>query len=525
VSRIYVITPFGLTAVAAPRFIDATGDGSLAAWAGCGYTFGGEHDEMSLWASFAGYVPGRQEALRPFLSPLDERSALDTTRFILAMRRNSRAPKDAKHTPPPFFVAPRESRHIRGGKAVTFLDVLAGRRYRDGVFRMESNPDIKGLATSDAAKSGFIPTDWKRLYQVTVPYAAMIPVNLDNVIIAGKAYSVTHDALSAARMQRDLCVMGLVAGEAVKLATAGQVALRDIPVTELQKICLAKGMLKPGDVAADDLGFGLTPEAIARKIATTAVMDEALPASAMLCLLPRDQAIAALQAHAEADSPALQRVRCFLGLRPGVESYLQQVDHALSEPVLSKELYGGTATGHKMPDQGYAPTAALMLGSLAHAREPRTGPRLAKLAARVTFDEKDLRSSWGYFYSLACGYERLPGREGVAPLQRVLGTDLFQNRVIRRDGDLRACRDTTAERLAYLRLALARALTRCGAVEGAIELCGFLEEARVCFARAARAELVAATAQDFGFRAGEWRVWLQQHGRTLRPNPLTTAFG
>ena len=525
ISRIYVITPFGLTAVAAPRTIDATGDGSIAAWAGCGYTFGGEHDEMSLWASFAGYLPGRQEALRPFLSPLDERSALDTTRFILAMRRNSRAPKEAKHTPPPFFVAPRESRHIRGGKTVTFLDVLAGRRFSDGVFRMESNPDIKGLATSDAAKAGFIPTNWKTLYQVTVPYAAMIPAALDNVIIAGKAYSVTHDALSAARMQRDLCVMGLVAGEAVRLAVDKNVLLRDVPVPELQRICFAKGMLKPGEVAADDLGFGLTPEEIVRKVVTTADPDAGLPPSAMLCLLPKEQVLKLLEPHLASDQAGIHRVLCFLGARAGVENYLSAVEQALNAPVLSKELYGGTATGHKMPDQGYAPVSALMLGSLAFAREHRAVPLLAKLAGKVSFDEKDLRSSWGYFYSLACGFERLACAEGRAPLKHLLAHALFQERIVTRAGDLRTCQDTTAERLAYLRLALARALARCGDPDGLRELCGFLPEARVCFARAARVELVAATGKDFGFRAADWQTWLRQNGRKLKPNPLTASFG
>ena len=104
-----------------------------------------------------------------------------------------------------------------------------------------------------------------------------------------------------------------------------------------------------------------------------------------------------------------------------MDGYLDQVAQALSEPELSKELYGGKGTGHLMPDQGYAPVSALMLGSLAQARERRAVPLLAKLAERVTFDPKDMRSSWGYFFSLACGFERLACAEGRAPLKRVFG--------------------------------------------------------------------------------------------------------
>jgi hypothetical protein len=524
VHRVYVITPFGLTAVEAPRYIDATGDGAIAAWAGCGYTYGGEHDEVTLWGSYAGYRPGNPEALRPFLSPLDERSALDATRFILSMRRNSKISLESKHVPPPFFVAPRESRHIRGGKTVTFLDVLAARRFKDGVFRAESNPDIKGIATSDAAKSGFIPQDWKHLFQVTVPYAAMIPPALDNLIIAGKAYSVSHDALSTARMQRDLCVMGMVAGHAVRLAIDRQTLLRDIPIKELQGTLISKGMLKATDIADDDFGFGISPAQMANNIAATSDMDANLAPSAMLCLLPRAQALAALEPYANSDHDGINRVMSFLGSPKGMGRYLDLVTQALNAPVLSLELYGGKGASHSMPDQGYAPVSALMLGSLAQARERRAVPLLVKLAARVNCDPKNLRSTWGYFYSLACGFERLACVEGQAPLKRVLGDSLFADHTISRNGDLRACKNVPAERLTYLRLALARALTRCGDPEGALALCGFLNEARVCYARAARAELAAASGKDFGFRAGEWREWIQQNGAMLKPNPLTAPF-
>lgn len=525
---VYVLTPFGLVCVEARHVIDATGDGAVAAWGGSAYTFGGEHDEMTLWASFAGYKPGKPEALRPFLSPCDERSAFDTTRFILSMRRNSKVPLEQRHVPPPFYLAPRESRHIRGGKTVTFLDLLAGRRFADGVFRVESNPDIKGLATSDAAKAGFIPTNWKALYQVTVPYSAMVPGALENVLVAGKAYSATHDALSAARMQRDLCVMGMVAAHAVQLAHTSGRGLREIPVVELQQTLIAKGMLKASDVAADDFGFNLTPEEMAKKVVSTADPDEALPASAMLCLIPRERALAALESHVAAAHPNVERVVCFLGHLRGRQRYLEEVGVALEKSVLSAELFGGKGTKHLMPDQGYAPVSALMLGSLAIAGEKRALPLLARLAERITLDAgelpTELRSAWGYFYSMACGFERLACEEGRQSLRRVLGAFFDRGYVVRRSGDPRDCRDVPAERMAYLQMALSRALLRCGDPEGAVRLCEFLEEARVCLARAARAELAAATGLDFGFDAGAWRSWIAGNGGMLRPNPLTRSF-
>jgi hypothetical protein len=81
-----------------------------------------------------------------------------------------------------------------------------------------------------------------------------------------------------------------------------------------------------------------------------------------------------------------------------------------------------------------------------------------------------------------------------------------------------------AQAMAYLEMALSRALLRCGDAEGGVRLCEFLDEARVCLARAARAELAAATGRDFGFDSKAWRAWLAEQGAEIRPNPLTKAF-
>jgi len=529
IRRVYVITPMGLACIGATHVIDATGDGSLAAWGGCGYTFGGIHDETTLWGSFGVFSPGRQEARRQFLSPCDERSPVDTTRFTMAMRRHSAGGMGGgdfisrqKHAPPSFFLAPRESRHIRCGKTVTFLDTLAGRRFRDGILRAASNHDIKGIGTSDAIKAGFIHTNRRELYELTIPYAALIPTALDNLIIAGKAYSATHDALALARMQPDLCALGIAAAEAVRMAALEKVLLRDIPIRKLQDLLVAKHILKHEDLAEDDFGFPAPTHVLAERVAASPTPDAALAESAMLCLVPRDQALAALAPHTASANPAVQRLLCFLSVPAGVSAYVAAAQAAIDAERLDTVLYG--ATTHPMPDHGFAPQPALLLGCLAHARVPQATALLARLAHRLGAEMGGLNSDWGYLFTLACGFERLACAEGIAPLKEVLTAPILQNRIVSRRDDLRKTADYVGERYAYLRMALARALTRCGSADGALALCEFLDEARVCQARAARAELAAATGQDFGFATDPWRDWIRQHGQTLKPNPLTTPF-
>ncbi|MEI6715640.1 MAG: FAD-dependent oxidoreductase [Verrucomicrobiota bacterium] len=527
IRRVYIITPFGLTSVEGTHLIDATGDGSLCAWAGCGYTFGGEHDEMTLWGSFAGFLPGKGEALRPFLSPCDERSAADATRFILSMRRNSKVPPKGLHMPPPFYLAPRETRHITCGSQLTFLDTLAGRKFADGIFRVESNPDIKGLATSDAAKAGFIPMDWKALFQVTVPYAALIPRQLDNVIIAGKAYCATHDALSIARMQRDLCVMGMAAVHAMEIAKKRRVLPRNVPIRELQQQLIEQEMLKASDISEDNYGFTDTVQELIEKVVSASDMDKALTPSAQLCVLPREKTIAALNAYTGKMTPSAARLFCFLGVRGGNESYLAKTEEMLSVSPLSSEIYGRNLNGYKhtMPDQGYGADSVLMLGALTVAKETRAIPLLVKLSQVLDVENHDFQTFWGYVYTLACSAERFAASEIVWGLQRLLRAERFKNRIVSRTDDIRKCRDTMSERHAYLQLALSRALIRCGDIEGAKALVPFLNEARVCFARCARAELVAATGKDFGFDAKQWMDWFAVNAGVLKANPFSMVLG
>jgi hypothetical protein len=244
----------------------------------------------------------------------------------------------------------------------------------------------------------------------------------------------------------------------------------------------------------------------------------------MLCLMPRQRVLALLEPHAGSSSPGLQRLLAFLGHPKGMEAYVQQVEQVLSEATLSDELFGGIGTKHLMPDQGYAPASALMLGSLCLNRDKRAIPLLSKLAARIAVEPKDLRPGWGYYFTLACGFERLASEEGRQPLKQVLASPVFKDQIVSRNGDIRSCKNTVAERMAYLRMALSRALLRCGDAEGALGLCEFLNEARVCLARAARSELVAATGQNFGFQPTVWREWILKNGASLKPNPLTQTF-
>lgn len=67
-----------------------------------------------------------------------------------------------------------------------------------------------------------------------LPYRMILPVGLDNVLVAGRCAGMTHEGQSAARVSGACFVMGQAAGTAAALATASGRIPREIDIRELQ---------------------------------------------------------------------------------------------------------------------------------------------------------------------------------------------------------------------------------------------------------------------------------------------------
>jgi len=132
----------------------------------------------------------------------------------------------------------RESRRIVGGYMLTKDDVLEGRRFPDGVVRNSYPVDVTGLGTE---------TIWikpkAQFYEI--PYRCLLPEGLENILVAGRCISVTHEALGSTRSQ--ICSMGTgqAAGTAAALAVRQGVTPRKVRIEELQRLLTAQKLLWP----------------------------------------------------------------------------------------------------------------------------------------------------------------------------------------------------------------------------------------------------------------------------------------
>jgi hypothetical protein len=508
---VVVVTPEGLGVIRAKRIIDATGDGDIAARAGARAEYGTRRDAMTLWYSFARFVGTNPEAARHFDCVVDPRDPTDMSRAMISSRRRGRGrgPNDF----PQYYLTPRESRHIQGGYTVTHADVLSGRLFEDVVVVCQSNFDIKGIADSDLSFSGYVEFDYVKNYSVQIPYRALQPAGLENLLVIGRAYSITHDALALARMQRDLMAMGGAAGLAAARAVRYNEAFSAIRVSALQKELVEGGVLSEADLesvkgvednALPRLGEQELRETIGR------LADGQLELDGKVKILVRPEtSIPLLKEAFSKANPAgrleLAKALCFLGDRSGADVLLAEIERQLKAQELPLKIF---QRQNPSPDHGYAPPLCFLINSLGRLGDARVIPAMTEVARRVRMNPKESDMMFNYVFSICYAAEHLADPACREALTVLAGKPGIQGGVLPWGTDPRKTASATADRYAYLELCVGRALARCGSRQGYEIVLDYLHDVRAFLARSAHDELVDLAGRDLGYDQEAWQSWL-----------------
>jgi hypothetical protein len=131
----------------------------------------------------------------------------------------------------------RETRRIRGAYRLSGEDVLACASFADTV-GVNGWP-IEAHVPGDVVFR-FPPIPESRGFN-HLPYRMLLPDGVDNLLVAGRCASMTHEGQSAARVSGACFVMGQAAGAAADLALGAGVRPRDIDVAVLQRRLEAAG--------------------------------------------------------------------------------------------------------------------------------------------------------------------------------------------------------------------------------------------------------------------------------------------
>ena len=147
---------------------------------------------------------------------------------------------------PAAIVGVRESRNILGRYEISDDDVLSGRKFDDSIGQICFPVDIHDPDTGQAT---FHPSGDDGA--VDIPYRAMVPQTLCNVLVAGRCISATHFAHGATRNMAPCLVSGEAAGLAAAMAARGNMAVADLDVPALQRALVSAGAWLGDRFAAD----------------------------------------------------------------------------------------------------------------------------------------------------------------------------------------------------------------------------------------------------------------------------------
>lgn len=147
------------------------------------------------------------------------------------------------------MIGVRETRRLSGEYVLTGDDVVQGAKFEDAIACC-SAPVEEHTAGRDV--------NWRFLksgdyYQI--PYRSLIPRKMDNLLVAGRCSSATHEAQASARNSAQCMAMGEAAGTAAALAVSNAIAPRHIDVKGLQDGLLRQGViLKPVKINSGRVG-------------------------------------------------------------------------------------------------------------------------------------------------------------------------------------------------------------------------------------------------------------------------------
>lgn len=132
----------------------------------------------------------------------------------------------------------RESRKIVGEYTLTQEELKALARFPDGIAVANYDIDIHNPEGAGTSHYYFGNGEW---YEI--PYRCLIPKDMDNLLVAGRCISSTHEAQASYRVMPFCSELGQAAGTAISLAKESGKSLRDIHIPTLQDILRSEGFL------------------------------------------------------------------------------------------------------------------------------------------------------------------------------------------------------------------------------------------------------------------------------------------
>jgi len=147
-----------------------------------------------------------------------------------------------------YTIGVRESRRLKGEYILTDQDVKKGAKFEDAIACCSA--PIEDHNAGKDVKWQFLKSG--DFYQI--PYRSLLPKKIDNLLVAGRCLSATHDGQASARNSAQCMAMGEAVGVAAALAVSKGISPRQINNNELQDDLVKQGViLNPFEIEAERL--------------------------------------------------------------------------------------------------------------------------------------------------------------------------------------------------------------------------------------------------------------------------------
>jgi hypothetical protein len=236
-----------------------------------------------------------------------------------------------------------------------------------------------------------------------ISYRTLLPKALENIIISGKAYSITHDALSSARMQRDMQQLGACVAIASVIALREGMPLRSVPPKRIRQRLSELGLLPPLIADRPNAALSTNWQEIINSLRGDEPMEWLLMGywerlnsiSPIVSICYADPAIVVpllLHAHRDAQGERrllLARLLVWHGHDAGIDDVMravyQEFDDGYPLPQRKGDIYWTTGS----PEQGIMPEVLYLLYPLARCKSDTIPAVISDLVGLIELAERD----------------------------------------------------------------------------------------------------------------------------------------
>lgn len=132
------------------------------------------------------------------------------------------------------YLGIRESRRFIGEYMLTEQDILACCRFDDAVLVCAYPVDLHHPVGGDCTLY------WcEDCYDI--PYRCFVPKGINNLLVAGRCSSMTHEAMASARVMGPCMAMGEAVGKAAQIAVLDGVPVAQVDIQKLRKALISEG--------------------------------------------------------------------------------------------------------------------------------------------------------------------------------------------------------------------------------------------------------------------------------------------